>query len=87
MMSPERLVSNEGYVPVLYSNDSEDRKIFLRRAARDGHLPAMYEYARQCDDPAEKRRWFRDGYGPEATRQTLTPQAWKDPLVYPVRTG
>ena len=54
MKSSQRLVSNEGHAHVVYSNDAEDRKTFLHRAAQDGHLPAMYEYGLQCDDPDER---------------------------------
>lgn len=59
MQSSQRLVSNEGHAHVIYEGDCEDRKTFLHRAAQDGHVPAMYHYALQCDDPAERRRWLR----------------------------
>jgi hypothetical protein len=79
MRSSQRLVSNEGHAHVIYSNDAEGRKTFLRRAAQDGHFPAMFEYALQCDDPDEKWHWLREaaheGYTP-AIRGIAGLPAW-----------
>ena len=41
---------------------------WLRKAAHDGHVPAMYQYAMHCDQPARRVRWLREaaleGYVP-----------------------
>lgn len=70
-----RGITNEGHVHVVYDAGPIDRRSFLRQAAEDGHVAAMYEYGLQCDDPDEQRRWLRkaaqQGYVP-----TTGPSRW-----------
>jgi hypothetical protein len=51
----------------------EERKKWLREAAEEGHIQAMYELALKCDDPHERNRWLQEAadYGWEAAREVL----------------
>jgi hypothetical protein len=59
MISPVEL-SNEGYVPAIYDSDPLIRRSFLRRAAEDGHAPAKFQLALECDDAEEKKQWLQE---------------------------
>jgi hypothetical protein len=37
-------------------DDPSERRRWLRMAAEEGHVPAMYEPGLACSDPKEKRR-------------------------------
>jgi TPR repeat protein len=52
--------ANEGHVQAIFDGDPAARRVFLRKAAEDGHVPAMYRLALTCDDPAERKRWLRE---------------------------
>ena len=41
--------------------NADERTRFLRTAAQDGHVPAMYELALQCGNPLEATYWL-SGY-------------------------
>ncbi len=51
--------SNEGHVQSVWSDDAATRLVFLKRAAEDGHIPAIRSLATEYDDPHERRRWLR----------------------------
>ena len=40
--------------------DSKRRNHWLREAARNGHVEAMYQYSMECDNPAEALHWLRE---------------------------
>ena len=44
---------------VIFSDDPAERRTFLLIAAEDGHYPPTFEYAMQCDEAGERRRWLR----------------------------
>jgi TPR repeat protein len=42
----------------LDGNDPHERNRWLQSAAREGYVPAMYDYGLACDDPSQRRYWL-----------------------------
>jgi TPR repeat protein len=40
--------------------DFEERKRWLRMAAEEGHVAAMYYWGLVCDDPRQRERWLTE---------------------------
>ena len=61
-------VSNEGHIPAFYNHDPLVQRDFLRKAAEDGHITAMYELGLECDTLDETKYWLgtaaNNGYVP-----------------------
>lgn len=61
-------ISNEGHIPAFYDHDPLVQKDFLRKAAKDGHVIAMYKLGLECDNLDETKYWLetaaRNGYVP-----------------------
>jgi TPR repeat protein len=39
-------------------DDPGEKLKWLKAAAEDGYIPAMYEYGLTVDDPGERRKWL-----------------------------
>jgi hypothetical protein len=61
-------ISNEGHIPAFYDHDPLVQRDFLRKAAEDGHVIAIYHLALECDTLDETKHWLavaaQNGYAP-----------------------
>jgi TPR repeat protein len=68
MLSCFDVVSNEGHIPAFYNNEPIVQRDFLRKAAEDGHITAMYKLGLECDTLDETKYWIakaaHNGYMP-----------------------
>ena len=53
------LSCEQGQVSHLVEDDLVARRAFLRKAAEDGHAPAMYQFALVCADTSQRGYWLR----------------------------
>jgi TPR repeat protein len=51
-------ISNEGHIPAFYDRDPLVQRDFLKKAAEDGHITAMYKFALECDTLVEAKHWL-----------------------------
>jgi len=63
------------YRYALQSSDPEEKRRWLEKAAKAGHIPAMSDYGLACEDRHERKRWLREaayeGHAPAIYRYGL----------------
>jgi TPR repeat protein len=47
------------YRCALQCADPEEKRQWLKKAAYEGHVPAIYRYGLECGDSSERKRWLR----------------------------
>ena len=74
-MPREATVGAKYYLYAIQCGDPEEKRRWLKKAAKAGHIPAMSDYGLECEDRPERRRWLREaayeGHAPAIYRYGL----------------